>query len=668
MLSGYCTSMLVNGTIILPVGWLPLTAWAALGLAQAEPRRALLGQALILAAVLGASVATGNPAWFDGMVLSAALVLVTARRRLRALALFAAAALLGTALGSASLLPTLMTLRDSSRGAGFTLAEGGAWSMHPFRMLEWIWPMLFGYGLRPEQNLGELVARSGGALEAFWSGSLYVSVPVLFCAGLAVVRGGSLARRLGLLSLFFVLLALGRFTPVYGAYRFLVWPERLLRYPEKHIASALVLWSALAGLGLDRLFSARARLRTILLSALPALMLALGALVLWLAREPLIAHLSELSRTVGRGVLVPAALQASLEGGLTAAGVAALIPLLLLVARQERLGRWALPAFCLLVCGHLVGHDWSAHVTLERRLIRARPALLEATVEPSPGEWPRILRRADDVMPVTVPGELRAMLLHHTALQNDAGRFGFGQLPAYAIAGTPRFDAFAQASGAAPLERVMDLLDVRYLILPVREAAGMGMPVLSHEPLAGQVLLENPERRPRAFVAYRWRAGQSDDETFSDLFQRPRAQTDMGLIHISRPGPDQTDAPGAPTPCQIDRRQPEHVILRCRAERAGWAVLADEWVHGWTARVDGVAADVERADGLLRAVRVTAGEHTIEFHYRTPGLTLGVWIALFAWLILAALLVSFRRRDQLPAVGDNGRKPSHFSPANTSNA
>jgi SAM-dependent methyltransferase len=64
-----------------------------------------------------------------------------------------------------------------------------------------------------------------------------------------------------------------------------------------------------------------------------------------------------------------------------------------------------------------------------------------------------------------------------TAIPKDGARFGFAQVPAYVLAGTARFDRFAIASGRANLERVMDVLDIRYLLSSGscgRTAAGIG--------------------------------------------------------------------------------------------------------------------------------------------------------------------------------------------------
>jgi len=645
MTSGYMTSMIVSGTILLPLGWMPLVAWAALGVAQVETRCDYFGRALVLAGVLAGSVASGNPAGVNNIVLAGAIVVLTARHRASALVVLAGASVLGALMGAASVLVTLFTLADSTRAGGFSLAQSGAWSMHPLRLFELVWPHFLGHGLRPEQNLAELWAHGGGELEANWSGSDYVGLPVLFCAGLASVRGKGIPRRLGILSLFFLLLALGTFTPLYGIYRAVFRFERVLRYPEKHLASALVLWSALAAVGFDRLFDrAGSRTRLVRTSAVVALVMAAGVGVAHLLRGSLADIIVRTSLAHDRGIDAQAALSAVLDGGLAATAVAAFLPLALWLGSHPRFGRLARPGFAAVAIAQLVAHDWSMQVLVSRDLVRRLPTILEPLPRPSPGELPRILRRAYDVTPITVSGEVRAGYLHQLAIQNEATRFGFAQVPGYTIAGTSRFEAFVAASGKSNLERIMDLLDIRYLIIEASHAGGMGMPMRSPGMLAGHVVLENVERRARAFVAYRYQHGLSDEQVFDRLFDPNRSNLDLGVVRLAGAGESRDEAADKSNPCGIFRPVPEHVILRCQASRAGYAVLLDEWTPGWSATLDGAPAPLERADVIFRAVAIPVGEHVVEMRYRTPGLCAGALASLGGCTLYAGLAFLWHRR------------------------
>jgi Bacterial membrane protein YfhO len=442
-----------------------------------------------------------------------------------------------------------------------------------------------------------------------------------------------------------VVLALGRFTPIYGLYRTVIWPEHLLRYPEKHMAAALLLWAALAGVGFDRLFEPSARKSRALLSAAVAVCLAAGLGLATLGRGYLLSVIASASQAAHKAIDGPAALSEVLAGGLSATVVAVLVPLAVLLAGHRRFGGWARPLLLLALVVHLIEHDWSVHVTIPREVVRAVPALLQPLPPPQTGEWPRLIRRVSEVTPLSVSGEARAAFLHHTATPNDSARFGFAEVPAYVIAGTARFDALAAASGRANLERVMDVIDIRYLLIDAASAPAMGMPVVSPVAFAGYVALENLVRRPRAFVAYRWRHGISDRDALKSLFDTRRSELDLGQVRLAGPGSSEIQASEEPTPCLLEKPQAEHVILNCQATQPGYAVLLDEWTHGWTATVDGIATPIERADVLARALPVAAGEHRIEMRYRTPGLGLGLWLATAGWLVFGFLLV-FSRRNQ----------------------
>lgn len=652
MLSGYVTSMIVNGSILMSLGWMPLVAWAALGIAQVDVSRDLFPRALVFALVLAGSVASGNPAHLNNIVLAVAVVALCAERLRPSLLALVLGGLLGSLMGAASLLAPLYALLDSTRASGLSLVDSGAWSMHPLRLVELLWPQFLGQGLRPERSLAWLWGHGGGSLEPVWSASDYIGLPVLLPAGLAALRGGRSARRLGALSLFFLLLALGTFTPAYRAYRAIFLFERVLRYPEKHLATALVLWSALAALGFDRMFSEERRSKTFLkVSMAVAAVLGLAVAVGHATRSDVEALVTTLGRARNIGLDAAGAVGAALDGGSSALAILLCLPLALWLSRRSRGRRFVPATYAALVLAQLVAHDWDIHVLIARDLIRKPPAILSGLSGAPTAEPIRLLRRTKDIVPITVSGEVRAVYLHQLAQQNEATRFGFDQLPGYSIAGTARFDALASASGRANLERIMDVLDIRYLIIGGLEAPGMGMPMRGL-PFAGHVVLENTDRRPRAFVTYRWQHDVSDDRALAQLFAPDRAQADLGAIRLAGQG-DSGHALDGPDACRIERPRPEEVRLHCRARAPGYAVLLDEWTQGWTATLDERSVPIERADTLFRAVAIPPGDHRVVMRYATPGLRTGAVLALVGWVVFLALSAVYyvRRRSQVPERG-----------------
>ena len=76
---------------------------------------------------------------------------------------------------------------------------------------------------------------------------------------------------------------------------------------------------------------------------------------------------------------------------------------------------------------------------------------------------------------------------------------------------------------------------------------------------------------------------------------------------------------------------------------------------GWTAQVNGEAADVERVSYGFMAVRCESGDNTIVFHYQTPGLKIGILISAGAGAVLllylaSAFVLGRKQRPAEPAV------------------
>jgi uncharacterized membrane protein YfhO len=89
---------------------------------------------------------------------------------------------------------------------------------------------------------------------------------------------------------------------------------------------------------------------------------------------------------------------------------------------------------------------------------------------------------------------------------------------------------------------------------------------------------------------------------------------------------------------------PEHVVLRVRAPRRGFLVLADQWFPGWQATVDGTPVEIARANYVFRAVEVPAGDSRVEFRYRPRSVMVGALVSAVTLLGVVAGLFASRRR------------------------
>jgi hypothetical protein len=101
------------------------------------------------------------------------------------------------------------------------------------------------------------------------------------------------------------------------------------------------------------------------------------------------------------------------------------------------------------------------------------------------------------------------------------------------------------------------------------------------------------------------------------VYERPVA---LAPVRWAEPGEAGRDE-------RVLRRQGGHWEIAWRSSSPGRLVVADTWAAGWRAANNGRPLAIEPADGLV-AVRLPAGEGTLELRYRPPGIVPGALLSL----------------------------------------
>ncbi len=87
--------------------------------------------------------------------------------------------------------------------------------------------------------------------------------------------------------------------------------------------------------------------------------------------------------------------------------------------------------------------------------------------------------------------------------------------------------------------------------------------------------------------------------------------------------------------------EPDHLQYKSKNSKKGLAVFSEVFYpEGWTASIDGKAAQFLRANYILRAIEIPAGEHIIEFSFKPNSYYIGNKIT-FATSIIYVLLFIF---------------------------
>jgi hypothetical protein len=100
---------------------------------------------------------------------------------------------------------------------------------------------------------------------------------------------------------------------------------------------------------------------------------------------------------------------------------------------------------------------------------------------------------------------------------------------------------------------------------------------------------------------------------------------------------------------------PNEMHYKVQSEAGGVVVFSEIYYPGWTATIDGNEAELGRANYVLRALRVPAGEHEIVMEFRPASVSTTDSVAFLAiggitGLLIAAISVAIKRRRQKNAV------------------
>jgi hypothetical protein len=146
-------------------------------------------------------------------------------------------------------------------------------------------------------------------------------------------------------------------------------------------------------------------------------------------------------------------------------------------------------------------------------------------------------------------------------------------------------------------------------------------------------------RFPRAWVVYR--ARQVDDErALSQLADPEFDPFDEILVAGPVPAEWALDSPGLPAAVEITSYAPEQMALSADLSVPGWLVIGEWSYPGWQVWVDGLQQTIHRVDYGLRAVRLGAGSHRVEFRYRPTSVRIGAVISVLTLSLAVALAAS----------------------------
>lgn len=651
--NGFVTAHLQHLNILVALAWLPLILFClekywqsrrlfylvlgslALGLqilgghTQIVLYGALAWGSYVVVAVIGEYRASGKKSLL-GNLLAPLLV-----------------ALGGLGLAAIFLIPFAELTAFTARAEHVTYEYATTFSLEPARLVTFVLPYFFGGNPGTvERGPGSLIEMSG-----------YVGIFAFVLAALALRRPERRIWFLAALALLALLLALGKYTPLYA----LIYRLPLLgsvRAPARLLSLVVLGLALLAGFGFDRIKYAKPGWLTNaifgVLIILPVLMLGLAIGSRVGTRLPVSLAQAGANPALFAAVLFTLA-SAAVFGvwvrGLFSERVRVAVTLALVfvdflfVAWNFRYNRVAPPAIYFDPPGTAAGltGDRDGDTTGQSIYYWARNETKQATYLQR-GELAEYIDISRAGLRQSLP-----MRFHIRSLQ------GYGsEPPAYteivgAIDDSQQLDA--------PTLRLLGTFGGKRVLSQSRDLApapdgGVTAPGASSlTPLlrsGGVTVYSNEIAAPRASFVGTARA--VPDHATAILWVGNRLTTSDDVV---------VEAPAAQfsqpltLPVRFLHDAPERIALYVETPTDGYLVLRDTYYPGWQAAVDGQPAPIYRANALVRAVPVSSGAHTVEFVYDPLSVKIGALVSSVTLAALAGgLLVGLvRRRRSAAATG-----------------
>jgi len=605
---------------------------------------AMLGDAGMLAILLGFQLQRAHVqiAWYTWMLMGllAVVLLVsghkTVKESLKKAGFFAVACVVGIAISAAVYLPAseyaAYSVRGAARGGGAAMEYATMWSMHPMELLTFFVPGLYGFG-----------GVTYWGFMPFTDFPHYAGIVVLLLAfaGFVARRSDPFVLFLGGSTLLALLISFGNFfSPAFDLfYNFAPLFSRF-RVPSMVLIVAELNFSLLAGFGLHWLLDAPEKSLRIPLKSL-ALAAALVIVLILLAGEGFegffrsifppppvenfdLAFMVNKVRWEGiRDSVVMSSLFVALVAGLAWPGM-----------RKFLSGAKLAAVIVVLAIGDLL--------LLNAKIVSPPEASLRSPVLVQRQQVETALA-PDDVTSflASQKGPFRIYPIGPLFGENKFALSGIESVGGYHPAKLRNYEEFLQRTENLSSLAALRMMNVRYVVSPAEvqhpdlEPVKQGtLRLVSGDVSAWVYRLK--AGCPRAWFATTVTGLSSRDDLFAQLLQDG---SDCRSVYVNGTEWQGTRrfAEGTITAMQ---RTAESMTLKISAPSEAFLVTSEIFYPlRWQAILDGRPVFTKEVNGLIRGVRIPAGEHELTYTYDRSDFDKGRYVSLAAFGV-AVLMVA----------------------------
>lgn len=540
------------------------------------------------------------------------------------------------------ILPFLELYPQSHRYGGIDLGEATRWSLAPRDLFYFLVPDLFGKRTSPGR---------------YWEMQNYLKTiylgPVTFLlAGICFVRQGKrilpLLTALGLV----LVLALGKYTPLYPfLYKHLPLFSNL-RYPVKFLFLFVFYLCVLSGLGLDMLakrFFEKNKVTPWCTSLQAGLIIALAGLLLLAVFFPA-RVLVQVQKWSGN-TLDPAYLPMVLHNFKRLLLIMIFTLILIFFGLRQKLTRIGSPLLLMLLGLDLFLGNRGYAMKLDAGTFHAETEIIRTLKADGDLFRFHVMPEKRDLSVITSHNYRDFHLKRKDALDYDLMmEHHLFDIDGYNVPLQPRYERFMSVIRNQPLASIRNLLDmmnVKYLLSesPV-DISGYSLVWKGAET---NKLYQNRNWMPRAFLVKNFKVLEGDQEFArafieSDINYRETLLLEskpVGFLALNK----KPAVPALRSAVKIVKYENNRMVFDVSTPEAAFLFMSEAYYPGWKAYVDGKDEEILRANYLFRAIPVGPGSHRIEVVFEPLSFKVGLAVSLFTvFLLLAGWIIWARRK------------------------
>jgi len=540
------------------------------------------------------------------------------------------------------IIPFMELYFRSGRYGGVDLGEATLWSLAPRDLIYFLLPDIYGQRLSPDRYW---------KLQNYLK-TIYVGPVILFLAGFYFVRQGK--RSLPLLAALslVLILALGKYTPLYPfLYKHLPLFSSL-RYPVKFIFLFVFYLCIASGLGLDLLaqrFSEKRHENRWFTGLLVSVVLALAGLLLLALFKPALVPVS-VQKWIGKS-MAPAYLSLALHNFKRLLFLTIILLILVFFGLRHKLVRFGGPLLVVLLCLDLFLGNRGYALKLDAETFHAETPMIHALKSDEDLFRFHVMPEKRDLSVIAGKNYREFHLRRKDVLGFDLMmEHHLFDIDGYNVPLQPRYEKLIRLIRNQPLTSIrnlLDMLNVKYVL----SAEPIDIPgfTLVREGAGTNKLYENRNWLPRAFMVKNYQVLEGEQEFARAFHESEFSLRQTVLLEVI---PDRfltlKKQPAVPTlspAVKIVKYENNRIVLDVSTPQAALLFMSEAYYPGWHAYVDGREEEILRADYVFRTIPVGPGSHRIEVVYQPLSFKIGLAVSLLTiFLLIAGWMIWARRK------------------------